>query len=53
VATEETVAVHLDPDEKMTIRLTDGHSGQRGGPQKLNIINESGLYTLVMRMLAL
>lgn len=38
----------LDSDEKMTLDLTDGQTG-RGGPKSLNIVNESGLYTLVMR----
>ena len=28
----------LDDDEKMTVANTDGHSGQRGGAQFLNII---------------
>ena len=32
----------------MTVDLTDGHSKQRGGAQKLNAINESGLYSLVL-----
>ena len=39
----------LDDDEKMTLRISEGHSGQRGGAQSLNAINESGLYTLIMR----
>ena len=38
----------LDEDEKMTVDLTDAHSGVRGGAQKLNIVNEPGLYTLVL-----
>ena len=38
----------LDSDEKMTLDLTEGQTG-RGGPKSLNIVNESGLYTLVMR----
>lgn len=38
----------LDADEKMTIDSTDGHSGSRGGAQFLNIINEPGLYSLVL-----
>lgn len=38
----------LDSDERMTLDLTEGHSGQRGGAQKLNIVNEPGLYTLVL-----
>ena len=38
----------LDTDEKMTLNSTDGHSGTRGGAQMFNVINESGLYTLVL-----
>ena len=38
----------LDPDEKMTLSLTEGHSGQRGGAQQVNIVNEPGLYVLVI-----
>lgn len=38
----------LDDDEKMTISSTDSHSGRRGGAQSLTIINEPGLYTLVL-----
>ncbi|MFR8011265.1 MAG: Bro-N domain-containing protein [Clostridia bacterium] len=38
----------LDDDEKMTIDSTEGHSGQRGGAQNYNIVNEPGLYTLVL-----
>ena len=39
----------LDDDEKMTLRDSEGHSGQRGGAQMLNIINEAGLYKLTFR----
>lgn len=38
----------LDPDEKMTLSLTEGHSGQRGGAQQVNIVNEPGLYVLII-----
>ena len=38
----------LDEDERMTIDSTEGHSGQRGGAQLLNIVNEPGLYSLVL-----
>ena len=38
----------LDDDEKMTLSLTDSHSGQRGGAQMAAIINEPGLYSLVL-----
>jgi prophage antirepressor-like protein len=39
----------LDNDEKMTVSLTGSHSGQRGGAQSMIIINESGLYALILR----
>ena len=39
----------LDDDEKMTLRNSEGHSGQRGGAQMLNVISEAGLYTLLLR----
>lgn len=39
----------LDDDEKMTITNSEGHSGQRGGAQSYNIINEAGLYKLILR----
>ena len=39
----------LDDDEKMTLRISEGHSGQRGGAQMINIITESGLFALVLR----
>ena len=38
----------LDDDEKMTLGLTDSHSGSRGGAQSINVINEPGLYSLIM-----
>lgn len=38
----------LDEDEKMTLSLTEGHSGQRGGAQFLSAVNEPGLYSLVL-----
>lgn len=38
----------LDADERMTVDSTDGHSGQRGGAQRFNIVNEPGLYALVL-----
>ncbi len=39
----------LDEDEKMTLRNSEGHSGQRGGAQSYNVISESGLYALIFR----
>lgn len=38
----------LDDDEKMTLSLTEGHSGQRGGAQMQALVNEPGLYSLVL-----
>lgn len=39
----------LDEDEKTTIRNPDCLSGSRGGAQFMTIVNESGLYPLIMR----
>jgi len=39
----------LDDDEKMTLNLSKGHSGERGGAQFMNIINEPGLYKLIFK----
>ena len=39
----------LDDDEKMTVANTDGHSGQRGGAQSFNVINEPGVYKLAFK----
>jgi len=39
----------LDDDEKMTVGLTDSHSGKRGGAQSMTLINTSGLYCLIFR----
>ena len=39
----------LDEDEKMTLRNTEGHSGQRGGAQSYNVINEPGLYKVAFK----
>ena len=39
----------LDDDEKMTLQNQRSHSGQRGGAQFINIINEPGLYRLTFR----
>ena len=38
----------LDDDEKMTVTLSDSHSGQRGGAQSITVVNEPGLYVLVL-----
>ena len=39
----------LDDDEKMPLQNSRSHSGQRGGAQFYNVINESGLYMLITR----
>lgn len=43
------VGLSLDADEKMTLSLTEGHSGQRGGAQSVLIINESGLWAVMLK----
>jgi len=42
-------ASRLDADEKMTLALTEGQSGVRGGARSMTIINESGLFSLILR----
>ncbi len=44
----DALANHVDDDEKMTIANGDSHLGKRGGAQLMTIINESGLYSLVL-----
>ena len=39
----------LDDDEKMTLQNERSHSGQRGGAQMLNVINQPGLFKLAFR----
>lgn len=39
----------LDDDEKMTLTTNEGHSGKVGGAQMLNVINEAGLYSLILK----
>ena len=41
-------AARLDEYEKMTLNLGNSHSRQRGGAQKLTLINESGIYHLLL-----
>ena len=38
----------LDDDERMTLVSNEGHSGQRGGAQMMNLVSEPGLYTLAL-----
>ncbi|MEL5615479.1 BRO-N domain-containing protein [Serratia marcescens] len=39
----------LDSDEVMTLVLTEGHSGKRGGARSWNMVAESGFYKLIAR----
>lgn len=41
------VMKRLKNSEKMTLDIIEGHSGKRGGAQKLNLVNEPGLYRLI------
>lgn len=43
-----SAALRLDAHEKMTLSLTSSHSGQRGGAQKAILVNEAGLYHLLL-----
>ena len=39
----------MDEDEKITLYSNEGHSeGKRGGARMLNVVNEAGLYTLIL-----
>ena len=38
----------LDDDEKMTLISNESHSGQRGGAQMMAVVNEYGLWQLVL-----
>jgi prophage antirepressor-like protein len=49
IANPSDAAARLDDDEKMTLGISEGQSGVRGGARQMNIINESGLYSLVLR----
>ena len=44
----DALARHLDDDEKSTVAIHDGTS-LKGGNPNMNIINESGLYCLILR----
>ncbi len=39
----------IDSDEVMTLTLTEGHSGRRGGARSWNVVAESGFYKLIAR----
>lgn len=49
IANPSDAATRLDDDEKMTLGISEGQSGVRGGPRQMTIINESGLYSLILR----
>lgn len=49
LTTPSRVAERLDEDEKITLNLAQGHSGQRGGAQRLIVVNERGLYAVILR----
>ena len=52
IANPRDAMSRLDPDEKSTVGSTDGRLESTltpgSGPQSLNIINESGLYSLIL-----
>lgn len=45
------VSKRLDEDERMTVNFSEVHSGKRGrgGAQQITIINEPGLYSVILR----
>jgi prophage antirepressor-like protein len=48
--TNPTKALYgLDDDEKMNLTIGKGHSRGRGGAQFQNLVNESGLYSLIFQ----
>lgn len=49
IANTGDAASGLDDDERMTIAITDSQIGRRGGARQMTLINESGLYSLVLR----
>jgi prophage antirepressor-like protein len=48
ISNNRDALARLDEDEKMTVGLTDSHSGQRGGAQQIGVVNEYGLWQLVL-----
>ena len=48
LSSASSAALRLDVYEKMTLSLTSSHSGQRGGARKAILINEAGLYHLLL-----
>lgn len=49
IANPSDAATRLDEDEKMTLGISEGQSGVRGGARQMTIISESGLYSLILR----
>lgn len=49
IANPSDMSKRLDEDEKMTLDLSEGHSGQRGGAQSMILVNEPGLYEVILR----
>jgi len=43
-----TMALERLDEDEMTLSSIEGHSGQRGGAQMHNLVNEPGLYTLIL-----
>lgn len=49
IANTSDAVSRLDDDERMTLGIAESHSGSRGGARSLLIINESGLYSIMLR----
>lgn len=45
--TDQALRKHVDPEDKVTRRF-DGEPGSKGGNPNMTIINESGLYSLIL-----
>ena len=48
-ANASKTASRLDDDEKMIITQGYSHSGLRGGAQRMIVVSESGLYSVILR----
>ena len=49
ISNPTSAVASLDNDEVMTLTLTEGHSGKRGGARCWNMAAESGFYKLIAR----
>ncbi|CAM7722393.1 Bro-N domain-containing protein [Phytobacter diazotrophicus] len=49
ISNPTSAVASLDGDEVMTLILTEGHSGKRGGARSWNMAAESGFYKLIAR----